>query len=394
MIDQPPGRPGPTTGHPFRARLARGLLGVPLFLKILLANALIAALAGVTALAVAQWLTGGAVTGTVLVVSAVFVAATLVLGGFLNAAVIRLALSPLAALAATAERVRRGEHRARVPHSPLADRATGRLIGVFNRMLDGIQSAHERQQELSLRVLQAEERERARIAHELYAGTAQTLAGVLVRLQLASRLRERRGLDAPDPDLDCSEEIREEIAVALNEIRAVARRLRPPELDELGVRPALEAHARTLTEGRSLAVRIHGIIPEGALSRDGALALFRITQEAVTNAALHSGATRVDVTFSRRAEGLLAEVVDDGRGFDVRELFTGTEPNLGVTGMRERAVYVGGSFSIDSHPGDGTRVRALVPWHVPESSPEAPEPATRTDLEDAGGVMEHEVGVA
>jgi two-component system sensor histidine kinase UhpB len=171
------------------------------------------------------------------------------------------------------------------------------------------------------------------------------------------------------------DEIRQQVALALDEIRAVARRLRPPELDELGVKPALEAHARTLTEGRDLEVSITGHIPESCLSRDTALALFRIAQEAMTNAALHSGARTIKVIFTSRESGLLAEVSDDGRGFDVRDLFTGTAPNLGVTGMRERAVYVGGTFSIDSVPGGGTRVRTLVPWAEGEAEGEEDEEA-------------------
>lgn len=383
MIEEPTDRPE-TVGRPVPlARLARKLLGVPLFLKILLANAVIAAVAGVAALAVAQWLTGGRVTGLVLVVSLVFVGATLVLGAMFNAAVIRLALSPLLALAATAERVRRGELSARVPDSPLADQATSRLIWVFNRMLDGVQAANERQQALALRVLQAEERERARIAHELYAGTAQTLAGVLVRLRVSGRLAAE-GQEGHNGSSRLPDEIRQQVVHALDEIRAMARRLRPPELDELGVRPALEAHARSLSEGRDLSFRIKGHIPESQLSRDTALALFRVTQEAMTNAALHSGAQVVKVGFSSREAGLLAEVSDDGCGFDVRDLFTGTAPNLGVTGMRERAVYVGGTFSIDSVPDGGTRVRVLVPWKG--SEPDAESHGSEAPLETAGEV--------
>lgn len=372
-------RPGP-------GRIARTLMGVPLFLKIVLANALIATVAGTTALVLAHWLTGGGVTGTVLVVSGTFVLATLVLGGMLNAAVIRLALSPLAALTATAERVRRGEVGSRAPDSPLADRSTSRLIQVFNRMLDSVETAQVRQQELALRVLQAEERERARLAHELYSGTAQTLAGVLVRLRLAGR--SSTDGDTEPAEVAFPEEIRREIAQALDEIRDIARRLRPPELDDLGVRPALEAHARTLAGGRSPAVVFHGSIRESTLSRDAALALFRIVQEAITNAVLHSGGSRVEVSFKPRPDGLLAEVSDDGRGFEVRDLFTGTDPNLGVTGMRERAVYVGGTFSIDSAAGEGTRVRTVVPW----SRPDASRPG-EPDLPEVVGVLQ-KVGAA
>jgi signal transduction histidine kinase len=346
--------------------LGLALLRVPLFLKILLANAVIAALAGAAALLIASQLRGEG--GTLVVALVLFVLATFLLGAAVNAVVIRVALTPLTHLGGTAERVRRGEMRARVPASRLADKPTERMVAVFNQMLDSVQSAHERQQELAIRVLQAEERERGRIARELYDGTAQTLAGVLIRLRLAN-LGNEGGPDGAAEDgreaMPIPDEIRREVALALDEVRGVARRLRPPELDELGVRPALEAHARMMTEGRELDVTIQGHIPESRLGRDAALALFRIGQEAVTNAVLHSEGLAVQVSFTSKEQGLLVEIADDGRGFDIRDLFTGTEPNLGVTGMRERAVYVGGTFSIDSAPGGGTRVRALIPWASP-----------------------------
>lgn len=340
-------------------RLVRAFLSVPLFLKILLANALIVALAGAAAFLMAPGLREGLDAYSITVILAFFVLVVLALGAALNAVVIRLALSPLSFLVATAERVRRGELEARAPQSPLADRATRRLISIFNRMLDSVESAHDRQQELALRVLQSEERERGRIAHELYQGTAQTLAGILVRLRLADRAAEA---SPGGNDGEIMAEVREEVALALDEIRAMARRLRPPELDELGIGPALDAHIRTLTEGREVNVKVRGRVPEESLHRHAALALFRIAQEAVSNAVLHSGGRTVSVVFSPREAGLLTEIIDDGTGFDVRDLFTGTEPNLGVTGMRERAVYVGGTFSIDSAPGGGTRVRVWVPW--------------------------------
>lgn len=388
---EPPDTPHDRAAQPTSARIKRTVLGLPLFLKILLANTLIATVAGATGLALAHGLTGGSVTGTVLFASVVFVAATFVLGAVLNAALIRLALSPHAALVATAERVRRGEYGARAPLSALADRSTAGLIRVFNRMLDSVQSTRLRQRELALRVLQAEERERGRIAHELYGGTAQTLAGVLVRIRLAGRLRQDADAEAGDDVFQ--DEIHRQVALALDEIRSVARRLRPPELDELGVRPALEAHARTLTGGRGPDVVFRGSIPEAALGRDAALALFRITQEAVTNAVRHAGASRVEVVFEPRPTGLLAEVSDDGHGFDVRELFTGTEPNLGVTGMRERAVYVGGTFSIDSAPDGGTRVRTIVPWFRSREGDADGSGEPGPDLPEVGGVL-HKVGAA
>lgn len=346
-----------TAGSPARValrRLACAALGVSLPAKILVANALIAGLTATAAILVADRVMAATGSGSVAPVLALFLLLALAAAAALNAAVVKLAFSPLSLLARTAEQVGDGEYRARAPLSPLADRTTSRFVANFNRMLDSVQSAHDRQQELALRVLQAEERERERVAYELYAGAAQTLAGILVRLRILER--GSGTLEGP------LRELHEEVVTALEDIRSLARRLRPPELDDLGVRPALDAHARTLTEGRAVEVRFRGSLVESCISRDGALALFRIVQEAITNAVLHSGGRHVEVVFQSTLRGLLTEIRDDGRGFDVRDLFTGTDPNLGVTGMRERAVYVGGTFSVDSAPGQGTRVRALIPW--------------------------------
>ncbi|HSG06720.1 MAG TPA: sensor histidine kinase, partial [Longimicrobiales bacterium] len=223
---------------------------------------------------------------------------------------------------------------------------------VFNDMLDALSASRTRQQELARRVLESEERERQRIAHELYSGTAQTLAGVLVRLRIA----ERHLTGGQDSSIM---EIREEVVSALEEIRGVARRLRPPELDELGVRVALEAHARSMTEGRRMDIQFHGEVP--ALSRESSLALFRIVQEAISNAVLHSGADTVDVTFVTGEASVVVEIVDDGRGFDLGVALAQTGQSLGLFGMHERAGYVQGELSLESGPGRGTRVRVNLP---------------------------------
>jgi len=239
----------------------------------------------------------------------------------------------------------------------LADTALTRLAEVFNDMLDALSANRTRQQELARRVLQSEERERALIAHELYSGTAQTLAGVLVRLRMA----ERHLTSGADNSIN---EIREEVVNALEEIRGVARRLRPPELDELGVRVALEAHARSMTEGKRMDFQFHGDIPP--LSRESSLALFRIVQEAISNAVLHSGADSIQVSFTVENESIVAEVLDDGCGFDLGPALAQTGQSLGLFGMHERAGYVQGEFSLESGPGRGTRVRVVLPLTPPQ----------------------------
>ncbi len=335
-------------------------LGLPLFWKIVLANLVLVAVAALVSARVAadatQVSSGELTAMTVGAVVTVIFASVVV-----NAVLIRLALSPLEALERTAGRVARGAFDARVPASPLADRRLRRTTAVFNDMLDSLSASRIRRLELARRVLQSEERERQRIAHELYSGTAQTLAGVLVRLRITER--------HPSGDADGAiVEIREGVVSALEEIRGIARRLRPPELDELGVRAALEAHARSLVEGRPIEIRFEGDIPP--MSRESELALFRIIQEGLRNAVMHAGADSVSVTFTREGESVVAEIVDDGQGFDLGEALIHTEKSLGISGMRERAGYVHGELSLESDAHRGTRLRVVIP---PRPRPELQE---------------------
>ena len=362
MIAPQPGHERQVGAQP--ARPVRGLgarralervLGVPLFHKLLLANGLLVGGAGAVVFLGASLL-GGLGERAATIASLLFLALVLLLGALVNAIVIRLALSPLEALEHTALRVQEGDYTARAPDSPLADEAMERLVRLFNHVLDGVEAYRARRQELAIRVLQAEERERERVAHELYQGTAQTLAGVLVRLRLAARCADPAQLAAS------VSEVRDEVAHALDEIRGVARQLRPPELDELGVRAALEAHGRYLTEGRSIQVAFRGQVPESCLGRDATLALFRIVQEAISNAVLHSGGTTVLVSFRPEERGIVAEITDDGCGFDPERTLLGGSGGFGLLGMRERAGYVAGTLAVDSSPTEGTTVRVIVPW--------------------------------
>jgi two-component system sensor histidine kinase UhpB len=341
-----------------RLPASRTFLRLSLFWKIVLANIGLLAVGvgiGVGLVAAMGGPDRGTLTTTGIVVGLLVVAASLVV----NAGLVRLALSPLEGLEGTAQKVGDGDLDARAPDSPLADIELQRMTEVFNQMLDSLSANRTRQQELARRVLESEERERQRIAHELYSGTAQTLAGVLVRLRIAGKHLDNGASGV-------IEEIRHEVVSALEEIRGVARRLRPPELDELGVRVALEAHARSMVEGMRMEVLFEGDVP--ALSRESSLALFRIVQEAISNAALHSAADTVRVTFSREADAVVTEITDDGSGFEPDTALAHSGQSLGLFGMHERAGYVQGELSLESGPGRGTRVRVVIPL-APERGP-------------------------
>lgn len=377
-------RPGRGDPHASTAPgIVDRLLRVPLFLKIILANVAIAAAAVIAALLLADTLTEAVLGRSMAPTLAIFVAAVLALTTVLNAVVVRLALSPLVYLAEAAERVREGDLSARARLSRVADERTRSLVILFNRMMDTLQAGRRRQKELARRILDAEERERERIAHELYAGPAQSLAGVMVRLSLAARRRA----STADEGNALEEEIREELAAALEEVRSLARRLRPPELGELGVRAALEAHARTLTEGRDMRVSVRGDLHQKGLHPETSTVLFRILQEAVTNSVLHSGGHNIEVLFTPKDGRLVAEVRDDGNGFDpVRQLRT-PPSGVGISGMQERASYAGGTVTVASSEGSGTRVRVELPW---KGAPWAGEGVYGAQVAAELGILEQE----
>jgi PAS domain S-box-containing protein len=215
-------------------------------------------------------------------------------------------------------------------------------------------SAIRRLQNFSEGALRATEEERRRIARELHDDTAQRLAVLILRLRQLSGERDARRRAA------LFEVIREEVVEASDGVKRMARGLRPPELEELGLELALQAHARNLRESGVFDVELHPGGVEHCLGETEKLVIYRIVQEAIWNAVRHSGARSASVRLSRESGTVVAEVTDRGRGFDPG-LVRDAERGLGLIGMQERATMIGGRLDIDSLPGEGTRVRVVVP---------------------------------
>jgi len=344
---------------PSDARLPHWLqtiLRVPLFYKILIANALIviAAVLGGTA-ATASFVRAAPDRSTFELVG-LLITAGVVLSVLVNAIIIRVALSPLVHLGEAAARVQAGEIEARAPYSPVADRELTYLIATFNAMLDSLETYRSRLREIAARSLNAEEAERKRIARELHDETAQTLAALLIRLRLA------RGIEDVEAREAMFDDVKDEIARALDGIRRFARGLRPPALDELGIVAAIESHVRMLNEAVSFDVEVDAEPISGLLSPEAELALYRIIQEALSNALRHAEASLARVEIRREHGEVVALVSDDGKGFSVEETMSGPDSGLGLFGMKERAAYIGGKVEIHSAPGKGTLIEIIVPY--------------------------------
>jgi two-component system sensor histidine kinase UhpB len=353
--DPRPLTPVPTSG----ANIGRALLGLPLFLKVLVANCVVV-LVGV---GLGTWFTltfvasptGGEVHWPAVAVMLVVGFAGSLL---INAVVLRLALQPLHALERTVDRVATGDLSARAQHVLFRDPDVERLGDTLNTMLDVLQDHRGLLQKMSEQVLAAQEDERKRIARELHDETAQALTTLLIRLKILERARtaaEMRG------QID---ELRELTADTLEAVRKLAVELRPATLDDLGLVAALEGY--TDSYGSHMPVRV-AFSAEGFDDRDGRLppqvelVLYRVVQEALTNVAKHAHAHEVRVQLRRHTDEVIAAVADDGQGFDVEDMMRSRERGLGLFGMQERLALVGGQLVIDSSPGHGTRIHARVP---------------------------------
>jgi two-component system sensor histidine kinase UhpB len=279
----------------------------------------------------------------------------------INAVVLTLALQPLHALERTVDRVAAGDLSARAQRVLFRDPDVERLGETLNSMLDVLQEHRGLLQKMSEQVLVAQEDERKRIARELHDETAQALTTLLIRLKILERSRtasEMRG------QID---ELRELTAQTLEAVRKLAVELRPATLDDLGLLAALEAYVESYRTRMPLHVAFSA---EGFDDKDGRLApqvelvLYRVVQEALTNVAKHAHAGAVQVELHRRPDEVLAQVADDGEGFNVEEMMRSRERGLGLFGMQERLALVRGQLVIDSAPGRGTRIHARVPSHL------------------------------
>jgi signal transduction histidine kinase len=230
--------------------------------------------------------------------------------------------------------------------------ALGAALVIYQRRFVAMHRAH------SQNLIKAQEEERAFVAREVHDDAVQRLA------LIGREVDEVRTLEPPLSGaqahrLDSIQEEMKDLSVAL---RGLAHRLHPALLDKGGLYVALKGLCGDIE--RAFNLRVTAEIPDAPISADPdrALAVYRIAQEALRNAATHSGAGEATLVVSR-IEGVLRLVVADrGRGFDSRQR-RGPE-GLGLIGMQERAAIAGGTVTVSSRPGEGTTVELSFPAPV------------------------------
>jgi two-component system NarL family sensor kinase len=226
--------------------------------------------------------------------------------------------------------------------------------------------------QLAQRVVQSQEEERARLSRELHDGISQLLVSVKLVLEAAAnrlRLAPAEGA-AVAPVLGMA---LNRLDTVFNEVRRVARNLRPALLDDLGIVAALEHLAREMQGGSHLQISVTQAGTPRELPDEQATALYRIAQEALTNVERHAGAHKVTVALAFDPDATRLTVRDDGSGFDVARMQVDPRRGIGLRNLRERIAALGGQFGIVSGMG-GTELVAALPLVKVQARPVVPIP--------------------
>lgn len=244
-----------------------------------------------------------------------------------------------------------------------ADRLASRVGVVLEYLKKDLSEAADRfgetqhWQQTALRILEAQEEERRRVAREIHDGPAQSMADVVMRAEFCLRLLEK------DPA-----KLREELTTlrdlvrgSLQDTRKIIFDLRPPALDDLGIAAALKKFVANYKERYGLPVEYQFFGLQKRLPQAVEVALFRVVQEALNNVYKHANTTSAVVKMEVLSEKVNLVIRDNGKGFNVYKVFKEAEgKGYGLIGMRERVQLVGGELRIQSSPGKGTSLHVTI----------------------------------
>lgn len=257
---------------------------------------------------------------------------------------LRRVLGPLRRLAAVMGAVEPGQPGRRATATPSDGREVVALAEALNSMLDRLE---DERRESGRRALNAQESERSRIARELHDEVGQTLTAVALRAEQAA--------GDPARQQQALAEIADTVQRSLDDVRRIGRELRPEALDDLGLMNALIALCSRVERQSRMRVRreLDGHLP--ALADEVELVIYRVAQEALTNALRHAHAVETTVSLKTADGCVILTVSDDGCGLPPRRR------GGGIGGMRERAMLIGAELGIRSHNGSGTEIQLTVP---------------------------------
>ena len=227
-------------------------------------------------------------------------------------------------------------------------------ITALKAVQDDLTQAGRQLAALSGELLAVQERERQALSHELHDEIGQSLTALRITLETA-----RRG--AVEPEMTTLAYAISIVDTLLDDVREIARGLRPSQLDELGLLPALRWHVDKIGQTTGLHCALESDIGDRRFLPALELACFRTAQEAITNALRHARASEINLSLTLGDDGLQLSVRDNGVGFDGADL---RHTPLGLLGMRERVAGLCGTLRIDSAPGAGTKIFATFPLEI------------------------------
>jgi len=239
----------------------------------------------------------------------------------------------------------------------MAKDSSGRVtIGMVVTDMTEARRTEELLRALTQRVVQVQEAERSRVALELHDNITQLICAVVFRSQaLAESLSACEG-----PAKNAAVKLCTMLGHTAEEVERISRNLRPSLLDQLGLVAVLHATGTEFSARTGVAVKLLGTKSSARLPADTELALFRIFQQALMNVETHAQAQQVTVTLTLRGGSVCLAIKDDGLGFDPEQLPTRRKGN-GLLSMRERATYVGGTFTVNSVRRAGTKIEVCIP---------------------------------
>ena len=262
-----------------------------------------------------------------------------------------------AELAAVKKRLQRETEKRKA--AEIASKESRRL---YDRLLAEAKVMQKQLRHLSHELLRAQEEERKKISRELHDEISQILTGITVRLA-ALKIQANANTGSVTRKISSAQRLVEKSVAAVHRF---ARELRPAMLDDLGLIPALTTYMKEIRKRAGLQIRFTAskAVTKEALDSPRRTVLYRIAQEAITNVVKHAKASQVNVCLRSSVKDIMLQVSDDGRSFSVPAALANKRcKHLGLIGMRERAEMVGGTFEIDSVPGQGTTVRVHIPLH-------------------------------
>jgi signal transduction histidine kinase len=226
-------------------------------------------------------------------------------------------------------------------------------------MLYQSRQMQEHLRHLTHKILTAQEDERREISRQLHDEIAQTLTGINVQLANLKREAVINAKGLKGKIAGTQRLVRKSVGI----VHRFARRLRPALLDDLGLIAALGSFINGMQERTNLPIKMTTFPELKELDDTKRTVLYRVAQEALTNVVRHAEAKLVQVTFKNRRKTVLMEIRDNGKSFNVQYvLLAKGKKHLGVLGMRERVEMIGGTFKIESKPGQGTLVSAEIPF--------------------------------